>query len=140
MADNGFRSYRGRDGHPRDAAALSTQGGADPLAELARLIGQSDPRSGSQRSAPHGEAYEEPQRVSQLEWSAGDQEYADPPPRGSTQYAQPGLAEPDHSYTPNGHPWVHDDGYDEDVTHEREHAALAPAYHDAHDPHAGSGI
>jgi hypothetical protein len=38
MADNNFRSYRGR-----DAVAPAGAQTDDPLAELARLIGQSEP-------------------------------------------------------------------------------------------------
>ena len=41
MADNNFRSYRSRD---RSGAGRPPRESADdPLAELARLIGQSDP-------------------------------------------------------------------------------------------------
>ena len=47
MADNIFRSYR----RPRSACArpgrsAAREGAVDPLAELARLIGQSDPQGG----------------------------------------------------------------------------------------------
>ena len=44
MADNIFRSYRSRDALARaDADPAAREGACDPLAELARLIGQSDP-------------------------------------------------------------------------------------------------
>jgi hypothetical protein len=42
LADNNFRSYRGRQ-TPAPERAGAAAGGNDPLAELARLIGQSDP-------------------------------------------------------------------------------------------------
>lgn len=43
MADNNFRSYRGRQIPASERAGATATGGNDPLAELARLIGQSDP-------------------------------------------------------------------------------------------------
>ena len=43
MADNSFRSYRGGDPHARGSAAPAREPAQDPLAELARLIGQNDP-------------------------------------------------------------------------------------------------
>ncbi len=50
MADNNFRYDRGRDSPAWDD---SRQAASDPLAELARLIGQADPyrsrRAGSRR-------------------------------------------------------------------------------------------
>lgn len=54
MADDNYRSYRSRD--PRDNSnPLAREGAADPLAELARLIGQSDPYAeGAGREATYG--------------------------------------------------------------------------------------
>jgi hypothetical protein len=43
LADNNFRSYRGRQVPAPERAGASGSGANDPLAELARLIGQSDP-------------------------------------------------------------------------------------------------
>jgi hypothetical protein len=44
MADDNFRSYRSRDPLARDEAnPTAREGASDPLAELARLIGQGDP-------------------------------------------------------------------------------------------------
>jgi hypothetical protein len=67
MADNNFRSYRGRDaGAPIDAQT------DDPLAELARLIGQNEPARESGRAARHQEPA--------LDWPAQDDDgarYAD---------------------------------------------------------------
>jgi hypothetical protein len=46
MADSNFRSYRGRDAAARDEIdANAPDAVRDPLAELARLIGQGDPVS-----------------------------------------------------------------------------------------------
>jgi hypothetical protein len=55
MADNNFRSYRGRDG----GGPVRSQPD-DPLAELARLIGQSAPASDPRRDAPSGPAFDQP--------------------------------------------------------------------------------
>lgn len=66
MADN-FRTF-GRDASPRGSVA-------DPLAELARLIGQSAPRPGQGGGAdPH--RYED--ALPQVDWAAGDDAYAEP--------------------------------------------------------------
>ena len=43
MADDNFRSYRSRDAAARDESIRAREAVRDPLAELARLIGQSDP-------------------------------------------------------------------------------------------------
>jgi hypothetical protein len=43
LADNNFRSYRGRQTPAPDRRDTAAGGANDPLAELARLIGQSDP-------------------------------------------------------------------------------------------------
>ena len=50
MADNSFRSFR-RDAPARDTEASQRDGMNDPLAELARLIGQSDAHGGRGRDA-----------------------------------------------------------------------------------------
>src|SRR5262245_13710720 len=55
--DNTLRSYRSNDNHRRNANPAEAQepafGGSDPLAELARLIGQSDPFADNTRRQPH---------------------------------------------------------------------------------------
>jgi hypothetical protein len=74
MADNNFRPYRDRGSAAGDdAAQVERQGSSDPLAELARLIGQADPyveRSGRETHSPgqsQGEA-----EGSGLDWAADD--------------------------------------------------------------------
>ncbi len=79
MADNNFRSYRGRDSlAPDDVNSPEREGAADPLAELARLIGQTDPHG--ERGRYEGDA---PGR----DWSADD--YADHDNRVQDRYVQP---------------------------------------------------
>lgn len=99
MADNNFRSYRGRQAPERAGA---TAGGNDPLAELARLIGQSDPYAERQYDpqARRQAAEEEPARGH--EWAneeeieqayAAEGQYAQAPamPRAAPlrEYASP---------------------------------------------------
>ena len=82
MADNNFRSYRGRDSVARDDTnSPAREGAADPLAELARLIGQTD---------PHGEGgrYEGDAAVSNRDWPAEDR-YAGQHNRAQDRYVQP---------------------------------------------------
>jgi hypothetical protein len=57
--DKTLRNYRSNDPHRREPSAAGGHG--DPLAELARLIGQNDPFQDLGRNAPRGDA-REPQR------------------------------------------------------------------------------
>jgi sporulation related protein len=105
MADN-FRTFR-RD-PPARGAALPRDSVADPLAELARLIGQSGPRSGHS-GGPESHRYEDAPPVSQVEWAAGDGAYAEPAQDTHADYATPASHEA---------AWSHDAddrerGYDE---------------------------
>jgi SPOR domain len=86
MADNGSRSFQ-RDGYPRDND--TSQSASDPLAELARLIGQSESYGGSSRDA--AQTYDEATPLPELDWAAGDQHYAEP--GAGTGYAPPPAAE-----------------------------------------------
>lgn len=90
MADDNFRSYRSRDPFPRDEADRAAGDPGDPLAELARLIGQTDPYAEAHRddahtsARPQASAPDEPEQ----DWAAdeghaedeADDRYA-PPPR-----------------------------------------------------------
>jgi hypothetical protein len=74
MADNDFRSPRSRDALvPRGTAPVRAQTD-DPLAELARLIGQREPSRESGRGAPRGPAFGEP---AGLDWEADDRDADD---------------------------------------------------------------
>jgi hypothetical protein len=82
MADNNFRSYRSRDFLAGDHAnAPAAEGAADPLAELARLIGQTDPQA-------EGGRYEDDPTASGRDWSADDR-FADQHNRVQDRYVQP---------------------------------------------------
>ena len=69
MADNNFRSYRGRDG----GAPVRAQPD-DPLAELARLIGQSEPASDHRHNPRSDPVYEQP--AGGADWAA-EERYAE---------------------------------------------------------------
>jgi hypothetical protein len=75
MADDDFRSYRSRDAMaPRSAATPSRPHSDDPLAELARLIGQSEPPGDYDREARIGPSLDVP--AEGVDWAAEDR-YAD---------------------------------------------------------------
>ncbi|HMK69566.1 MAG TPA: SPOR domain-containing protein [Xanthobacteraceae bacterium] len=83
MADNNFRSYRGRDPLVRSANSPADEA-ADPLAELARMIGQTDPHSERGRYENDAAAYGR-------DWPA-DEGYADQRDRVEDRYVQPPLS------------------------------------------------
>jgi cell division septation protein DedD len=92
MADSNFRASRSRDPIARDD--VDPIGNSDPLAELARLIGQGDrtneferdPRQDSRQGA-----------VATLEQPAGDRDWAaDDGYAEQDQYAEDGYAQPQH--------------------------------------------
>jgi hypothetical protein len=71
LADNNFRSHRGRQAPAPDRASASAGGSNDPLAELARLIGQSDPYAERQYDARRRQADAEP--PPEAEWAAAEE-------------------------------------------------------------------
>jgi SPOR domain len=79
MADNNFRSYRGRDGGgpPRSQPD-------DPLAELARLIGQSEPAGNYNRDTRSGGAFDQPARDPSFDQPARDVDWVP-----EDRYAEP---------------------------------------------------
>src|SRR5271170_5314852 len=83
MADNNFRSYGSRDGRAR--VEPPRESASDPLAELARLIGQGDPYAehGSSRSQGHAAA-------PGFDWAANE-DYAEPPAHVEEHYGPPPL-------------------------------------------------
>lgn len=153
MTDNGSSSYR-RDAYPGGDA----QGASDPLAELARLIGQSESYRGGGRDT--AQPYDEPTPLPELDWAAGDQQhYAEPgggngygpPPladqyrddRAPPRYTPPaGFAEPqseyadhdgydDHAQPPHGPPslpYISPLQDGEEQGPDQSHGGLTPAY------------
>ena len=103
MADNIFRSYRNRDYVAQDDAAVR-DASDDPLAELARLIGQREPARGHGGGANYdsAEALEHAAAGTGLDWAADDgyeqqdqQGYAQQDQQGYAQQDQQGYAQQD---------------------------------------------
>ena len=92
MADNNFRAYRSRDGVERDDIDAHVPDAVrDPLAELARLIGQADPDAEYDRVSQHEPAlqYQDAAPVAPgQDWAAGDG-YDD-----QSQYSEQGYEHP----------------------------------------------
>jgi hypothetical protein len=84
MANNNSRSDRGR----------------DPLAELARLIGQGDQSSGGMSRDPYGTAGPRTTAAREPDW-APEERYDPPAPRGEARYAAQPAADP--SYAASDH-------------------------------------
>ncbi len=75
MANDDFRSYRGRDPNARGSTARD--GASDPLAELARLIGQGDPYAEGGHEAFNPERSDHDAAGPGVDWAA-EESYADP--------------------------------------------------------------
>jgi hypothetical protein len=94
MADNNFRSYRSRDPVAREGADQTARRSAgDPLAELARLIGKSDPFADSGRHETDGAERAGDARSSGLEWGADDNDPEQQRP-AEERYVTPPRNEP----------------------------------------------
>jgi hypothetical protein len=94
MADNNFRSYRSRDPVAREGADQTARRSAgDPLAELARLIGKSDPFADSGRHETDGAERADDARSSGLEWGADDNDPEQQRP-AEERYVTPPRNEP----------------------------------------------
>jgi len=157
MADNGSRGFR-RDAYSNDGAGQ--QGASDPLAELARLIGQSESYRGGSRD--DAQTYDETTPLPELDWAAGEQHYAEPgapsgyapPPaeqyrddRTPPRYTPPaGFAEPQSEYADHGGyhdqtrpppgppslPYISPLHAGEEQATDRSHGGLTPAYAGEH--------
>jgi hypothetical protein len=105
MADN----FRSRD--PQRAGAANSV--SDPLAELARLIGERAPRAAGRGEAlREAERYDDAPATSGVEWVAGDDTYAEPARDGHEAYAAP---------SPDGAAWADERDLDD------RHAEPPPA-------------
>jgi hypothetical protein len=125
MADD----FRSRDPQAPAAASASHEDLADPLAELARLIGQREPRSGGSGDAAYEAGrYDDAPPASELEWVAGGDRYAEPGRDTHDGYAP---------HPSEGGAWPHDDDdrgkRDVEAPPARQYAALAPAFDDMPD-------
>jgi hypothetical protein len=154
--DNTLRSYRSKDSYRRSAnqadAPEPAFGGSDPLAELARLIGQTDPFAETARRQPQPAApraapddpgdwrrhIQRPNYAEMREEPAFDSDprYADP------RYPDPRYADPDAGYA-DPDPRYADPGSDPHYTDpntgyaEHDPYRVAPVEQDRYaDPHA----
>ena len=136
MADDNFRPYRSRDPvKPRSAAAPARGQIDDPLAELARLIGQSDPQSDPTndygRDARRGSAAALDEPAGGLDWAADDRyaELSEPAQDGyavssDERYEPTRVGDPYPSNRPG--PFSHDGEYEAQDT--GQFSAPAPRF------------
>jgi hypothetical protein len=116
MADNVFRGFH-RDTPARTADSAPRSGGvADPLAELARLIGQSDHGRGY---AP--QAFDDAAPAAEIDWSAADEDY----PEQSRSYFRPDVPPFDKFGGPE--PGYAGEAYDDHYDEERSAATRRPS-------------
>jgi SPOR domain len=114
MADNNFRPFRGRDPvAPANAGAATRASSDDPLAELARLIGQGDPVSDYGRDGRGGHSFDDAAPDGGMDWAAGDA-YAEPAAPARDRYAPypsppPAPALPLRDYAPAAEPRYRDE-------------------------------
>jgi|SRR5579862_813220 len=143
MADNNFRAYRGRDAVARDEFdANAPDAVRDPLAELARLIGQGDPVNefgrNSRRAAPVPQYDNTPRAAPAQDWPA-DRDYVEQDRYAEDGYADPQSADP---YPPSVEPPryrrddlrvpLHDDRYPEPVDDFAAPPVAEPRYGDGY--------
>jgi hypothetical protein len=100
MADDNFRTFRSREPLAREDVDPTSDAARDPLAELARIIGQSNRVNQFDRDARHNpvETLDEPLPVpADRDWAADDRyAAADAPDQyAEGSYVQPRLPEPD---------------------------------------------
>jgi SPOR domain len=140
MADNTFRGFRNRDPIAReDVDPTAGDLGDNPLADLARLIGQRDRVNEFDRDARYDgsvETLEQPAPAESQDWAAGER-YAEP--SAPAQYAEEDYAEPRlPDYPPSSDPAYAQ--YERDDVREpappARYAEPAEQYDDPHDERA----
>ena len=109
MAESSFRSFR-RDPPPRENEASQRDGLSDPLAELARLIGQGGGQDGGRQPA---ESYEEAAPASEFDWASVNEN------DGHDERSQ------------NSASWPLDDGYESEQAPARQNFAPGPSFNGA---------
>jgi hypothetical protein len=129
MADNNFRSSRSRGRLAQGGADSGARGQIDdPLAELARLIGQNDPVDGFGRDARHSSAAsrDDAAPAAGLDWAA-DGGYAEQNEPVEERYEPPRRADPYPPHRPA--PASRDAGYEPPVA--SQFSAPAPRFNGA---------
>jgi SPOR domain len=139
MADSNFRPFRSRDSLVREDVDPMSDAARDPLAELARIIGQSNRLNDFDRAPRHDvvETLHEPLPAADRDWAADDgyaepdapEQYAEqhPDQYAEENYVQPRLPEP----------YPADSRYDRDEERAppiaSQYSEPAEAYDDPHD-------
>src|ERR1700730_6644441 len=107
MADSNFRPFRSRDSLAREDVDPTSDAARDPLAELARIIGQSNRVNDFDRDPRHEPRHHEPRHnvvetldeplpaAADRDWAADDG-YAEPeaPDQYPDQYAEENYVQP----------------------------------------------
>lgn len=124
MAEENLRSYRATEPERRGSANRTSQGGSDPLAELARLIGQNDPFADIGREAVRAAPAAPPPAPVQPV-------YAAPDPYAAAQHVPPaGTPAPPLPTEQSYH-----QGYDPYGEQNSAYAAADQQYGDMSEPH-----
>jgi SPOR domain len=153
VADNTFRTYRSRETPAPDRAnQTASERSTDPLAELARLIGQTDPYAEGAHEADGRQGSGDDTAASELDWAASQRDVVQhdrtveadyvsppatppaPPPRAGTNRAY-ASGQRDHESEPGARPRYFSgsaakfNGFHEnaDALGPDEHAQAAPA-------------
>src|SRR3984893_7956335 len=137
MADNNFRPFRSRDTLAREDVDPTSEAARDPLAELARIIGQSnrvndfgrDPRHDSRHNVV--QTLDEPLPAAGRDWAVDDG-YAEPdaPEQYPEQYAEENYVQP---RLPE--PYPADRAYDRHDRDEERAPSIASQYSEPAEPY-----
>jgi SPOR domain len=128
MADDSFRSYRSRDALARDdGIPPALDGAGDPLAELARLIGQSDPYADRQHDTYGPEQSVDDSVGAGVDWAADDG-YATHTDRADDRYAPPPPPPPLAPSYPSYEPQAR--GYEDEPSADGRYFSEPPAKFD----------
>jgi hypothetical protein len=119
MAESSFRSFR-RDPPPRESEASQRDGLSDPLAELARLIGQGGGQDGGHQAA---DSYEEAAPASEFDWASVNENDDHAANKAGNGYD-------DRSHESAS--WPLDDGYENEQAASRQNFAPGPSFNGAH--------
>jgi hypothetical protein len=129
MADNGFRPPR-RDGAARNGASPPRHTTSDPLAELARLIGQSDAHRGFARdNGRQADSYDDSAPAA-VNWGAAEEDYSEQSHAGSGYAPQPSgsyRSQPAHSASRLPDNAYEEPAYEEEEEVDARQYARAPA-------------
>jgi SPOR domain len=117
MADSSSGTFR-RDALARDTEPSPHGSVADPLAELARLIGQTDPHGGHSGQPP--ETYEESASASGFDWASHDDREGEHRDQAEEAYPASPSANSYHSQGPGDAGWGRAPGFDEEPPTDRQ--------------------